>query len=1330
MSRKYYLIIYTVLAILMLSMIAPATASLQISKSYTSKPVVDVDWESKISKDLLESFNQPFNYKVAIAGPKNAKMIPLYKGTRPVIVTGRMEALDYLRSVVTRVRYVVPMPNGAFMAYVQATKDQVIMLAKNPDIISIQPSPLVMDIFKPETEKIRIMTKEPIGVSGDGGDQYFAGIKVLGAVDTWEEYNVTGEGVVVGVVDTGIDYANPDLGYDAMARDDYGYPLTMVMDEQIALTKTVAVRNESGYLNTTNATVIMYSTLWSGVFGSPVLFVVILDHDWYIGNITSKSGIYKIGLSETIYIDWTVGYIVGIWVPVVLVDTETPGVYDTAIFDLSTGFYWFSELMRELENETLGTILWREPDPSWLDYSFADEPLIKIGNEIIARDFDGDGLYDFSLGIVSGYYLDSFGLARCTVDWSTWTVYPGEPGVYAGLDPEGEYVVVFSDFYGHGTAVATVIGARGNMEYDVYGEGGQRLYGMAPNAKLAGGAGWWVGDWVPVEFWLSGWDIIYDPDMNALVPVPAGVHRVDILSNSWSYVNLAKWAHQFPGSDYWSSVFDMMVAFNMLLGNNVTLVFAAGNEGPGYSTIGAPGADLLIIEAGASTLFEYYQVFGYPPGYADDIIPFSSRGPNALGYPKPDVLAIGAYEWAGVRTNDGRGYGIYGYSWWGLVYGLDLFGGTSEATPFTSGALALAIQAFREKYGYTPTPIELKVLIKSTAEDIGYPALQQGSGRVNAYELVKTIIDDGFRVYVRDGIVNAYLENYLNFYGDLAYAIASMLADTAHYAVVAPGESSMFTLVIEGNGDVSLATETYVKVKEMVLFDGVYDFNGSEIMVIPRFMFRDADFIEIYVAYQNLTYPYPMFRQLPDTEDHMIRVDAFDFYNGEIYRLNTEARVSTTALLTIGNVQERVKGDILVRLRPYTTGVVPVKAKVIARMYKKVPCKLITFNTTSLNVNGYAEVPVTITVPETMAPGVYDLKIIVYTPDKKIVVPVSIVVPLVLDDKSSVFLGARKSSRTYDPFTPLGLIDSFYGTVTESLDWRMIPIVVSDPSIAGVYMVARWSSGYATSLEVVVLPPGGPFLPDGSDQSFAAFKLGPQPGHVYNPSLSDQYHGRLRLYMPLKWSLPLRDFVLWYYYRVYMSDEGIGESWDYIFYYKPAVQPGLYRMFIAYGSYSGWKIFDPVGIRLVVVRSTSTAEQVSDNLWAVTTAYKAGAYAPFLFAYVIVFNSTPATVYGSYYTMVPLGIYGYYAGEEYELYLVHYAYGYQLGYSFRGHELVVTYYVSVDSLPSEIDTTLLTYDYPWHASGYYYYNTTGGYLVKGEIIYGAAISSSVELSSG
>jgi len=41
----------------------------------------------------------------------------------------------------------------------------------------------------------------------------YAVVEVIGASRVWEEYGITGEGVKVAVVDTGVDYGIADLGF-------------------------------------------------------------------------------------------------------------------------------------------------------------------------------------------------------------------------------------------------------------------------------------------------------------------------------------------------------------------------------------------------------------------------------------------------------------------------------------------------------------------------------------------------------------------------------------------------------------------------------------------------------------------------------------------------------------------------------------------------------------------------------------------------------------------------------------------------------------------------------------------------------------------------------------------------------------------------------------------------------------------------------------------------------------------------------------------------------------------------------------------------------------
>ncbi|HEX2045540.1 MAG TPA: S8 family serine peptidase, partial [Gaiellaceae bacterium] len=140
------------------------------------------------------------------------------------------------------------------------------------------------------------------------------------------------------------------------------------------------------------------------------------------------------------------------------------------------------------------------------------------------------------------------------------------------------------------------------------------------------------------------------------------------------------------------------------------MAVAAGNEGPGSCTVGAPGAarGALTVGAMADTT---------AGGFA--LAAFSSRGPTADGRVKPDLVAPGV----GITSAQT-----------GTTNGYVSFNGTSMATPFVAGVALLALDANRAL-----TSADVKAKLTSTAIDWGRAGGdgEYGAGRLDAYAALK-----------------------------------------------------------------------------------------------------------------------------------------------------------------------------------------------------------------------------------------------------------------------------------------------------------------------------------------------------------------------------------------------------------------------------------------------------------------------------------------------------------------------------------------------------------------------------------------------------------------
>ena len=373
--------------------------------------------------------------------------------------------------------------------------------------------------------------------------------EITGSNVTESKYGYTGKDIVIAIVDTGVDFSNPDIR-NSLARDDKNHPIMLDSDGQgIILTnatffayidKNNVIRNYTQPLPE-DITSSVYRTR-DGVFldiaqdgkgtdiqiynsffplaGAGPVFNGTLTEDMKIGKshqdyIVSKSGIYHLGIMYQ-------GALQGSYarlqvVPVLVTDPNIAGVYDTIIPDMSTS--WEDYTRFDLENQS--------PD---YDFDFTDEKPIVLGsgNEFLVYDSNNDGVDDYSAGTIGAYVLDVYEVMQNKTTTIEDNVRAVNGTLLPPLDPDGNYFGVMTDFQGHGTSSAASIVSKGIQEYDIYNDTNKfSIKGVAPDATILPVKSLWFGDAVYAWLWAAGFD---NDDVNWTFQ---GNPRADIISNSW-----------------------------------------------------------------------------------------------------------------------------------------------------------------------------------------------------------------------------------------------------------------------------------------------------------------------------------------------------------------------------------------------------------------------------------------------------------------------------------------------------------------------------------------------------------------------------------------------------------------------------------------------------------------------------------------------------------------------------------------------------------------------------------------------------------------------------
>ncbi|NDD27014.1 MAG: peptidase S8 [Proteobacteria bacterium] len=241
------------------------------------------------------------------------------------------------------------------------------------------------------------------------------------------------------------------------------------------------------------------------------------------------------------------------------------------------------------------------------------------------------------------------------------------------------------DKFGHGTHVAGDIAGTGARSAG-------RFRGIAPDANLIGVRITTVAEAIKALQWC-----IDNKEQ----------YNIRVVNMS-----LGDFATRSYKDDPWAQAAEKAVQAG------ITVIVAAGNEGPDAGTVSTPGTDPKVITVGA--VDDKHTV----ERVDDTMAPFSSRGPTSTdGLSKPDVTAPGVAIFS--TLSPGATLDVPELPHVGKDY--IAISGTSMATPLVSGLVADLLQA-----NPSLTPEDVKTVLQASADRyLPDGTNSQGYGMVN-----------------------------------------------------------------------------------------------------------------------------------------------------------------------------------------------------------------------------------------------------------------------------------------------------------------------------------------------------------------------------------------------------------------------------------------------------------------------------------------------------------------------------------------------------------------------------------------------------------------------
>ncbi|WP_203227635.1 S8 family serine peptidase [Calorimonas adulescens] len=338
--------------------------------------------------------------------------------------------------------------------------------------------------------------------------------------------------------------------------------------------------------------------------------------------------------------------------------------------------------------------------------AFLDTATVWTGVQQARRDFGVDGDRDGNSAV---YSKNDVVVAVIDTGIDTGHVDLDEGKVIGWRDEVNGKSTPYDD-NGHGTHVSSIIAGTG--------EGNSAYRGVAPGVALV------------------GIKVLDSRGSGTTSDIISGIDWM--IANKDTYnIRIGNMSLGATGSS--DGTDSLSLAVNRAVDNGIIMCVAAGNEGPARYTIGSPAAAAKAITVGAS----------YDPGEKGWVLAeFSSRGPTADGRTKPDIITPGRNITA-AKAGSKDGYVTYS--------------GTSMATPFMAGVLALMLDA---NYSLNDSAVKNILYSDTNLKDFGPSGkdIDFGSGINISYNAVKSA--GGFNGSFSDGLVFDYGEATLTGTGD------------------------------------------------------------------------------------------------------------------------------------------------------------------------------------------------------------------------------------------------------------------------------------------------------------------------------------------------------------------------------------------------------------------------------------------------------------------------------------------------------------------------------------------------------------------------------------